>query len=261
MKEKATVNDKMIVTALIAGMTAFLALSGAVSTIADELPDISEKVGVQEVYEETSDINTIVLNEVEAPNKIFVGWNTEKDGSGKMYKAGDKLDISKSIAIYPIWEDVKVDISLGDANKTAVAGEDVSFKKSREAVGTDGIEITPESLGLEAKANDGCTTQIAYKGITVNKAVQATDDESVIFPEFENDGDTVNIKPEYEVQVIHNGKIISKSTVGVPMTLSPSGDYFEKEEQKATLVTDEGQEQVDYSEYNLTPEDVDSIVE
>ena len=37
-------------------------------------------------------------------SKTFVGWNTKKDGSGTLYKEGDKLKVTSNITLYSIWQ-------------------------------------------------------------------------------------------------------------------------------------------------------------
>lgn len=248
--KKTVINEKKFVTAFVAGITAFMALSSAVPAIAEELPDISEKVGEQEVYTNMEDFNSITLNSIDAPNKIFVGWNTKPDGSGKTYKPGDKLDISKSVEIYPIWEDINLEIEINGQKENIKSGEDVNLKKISINV-DEGISVDPSNMNIKIKANEGCTVEAEYMGIDVSKAVETSQDQMTIYPMFETSYDKVSIKPKYELKVIKDGKIISKSTVSVPVTLKPGANYFKAdiENRQVTVVHDDGTaETIDYED-------------
>ena len=247
-------SDKKIVTALVAGITAFLALSSAVPVIAEDLPDISEKVEEQEVFTETNDLNTIILNSIDAPNKIFVGWNTEPDGSGKLYKAGDRFDITQNQTIYPVWEDVVLTISHGDNSVKVNSGENAAFEKSTVKVGDEGICVAPDEMNFTVTVNDGCVVDAEYIGIDVTKEVEASEDELTIYPIFENKNDQVGIRPEYELKIIKDGKIIGKVNVAVPMILKPAKNYGKDgtEVQRVLLTHEDGSsEYVNIDDLNL----------
>jgi len=36
--------------------------------------------------------------------KTFVGWNTKQDGTGTLYKEGDKLKVTSNITLFSIWK-------------------------------------------------------------------------------------------------------------------------------------------------------------
>ena len=39
-------------------------------------------------------------------NYIFVGWNTEKDGSGTSYQAGDSVTLDGDLTLYAQWQQI-----------------------------------------------------------------------------------------------------------------------------------------------------------
>ncbi len=233
-KDRVKCSDKMIATALIAGMAAFMAISSAVPVIADELPDISEKVEAQETYTDTEDFGTVKLNSIDAPNKVFVGWNTKPDGSGIMYKAGDLLDIGKPITIYPVWEDVEIDFSVNGESETFKSGEDTALNTGKVKVDEEGLNLAPDIMGVEVNVNEGLKAEVEYVGVNVSKDVEASEDEMTIYPILENSADTVDVTANYEVRVIKDNKIIGKSDVAVPMTVKQVKNKAAEEEQEQT---------------------------
>lgn len=48
---------------------------------------------------------TIINNENKVEGKIFNSWNTKKDGTGKSFKANEKIIIKESYTLYPIFVD------------------------------------------------------------------------------------------------------------------------------------------------------------
>ena len=126
------------------------------------------------------------------PGYTFVEWNSQKDGSGDTYEAGDSIVMSSNMTVYAIWESVNVTgvdiisdveiLSLGgiavltaDVMPSGAADTSLSWTSSDEsvatvdsrgvvtAVGTGSALITAESLnGL----SDTC--QVAVSSVLIN---------------------------------------------------------------------------------------------
>lgn len=47
---------------------------------------------------------TVKENQFTNPQFNFIGWNTAKDGSGKAYNAGDKIEMNSSLTLYAQWK-------------------------------------------------------------------------------------------------------------------------------------------------------------
>ena len=129
------------------------------------------------------------------PGYTFVEWNSQKDGSGDTYEAGDSIVMSSNMTVYAIWESVNVtgvdiisDVEIlspgGIAALTAnvmpsgAADTSLTWTSSDEsvatvdsrgvvtAVGTGSALITAESLnGL----SDTC--QVAVSSVLMNYAL------------------------------------------------------------------------------------------
>lgn len=60
-----------------------------------------------DLWEEVDNGSEITIKgqgELTCPGKTFVGWNTKKDGSGTLYKEGDKVKVTANITLYSIWQ-------------------------------------------------------------------------------------------------------------------------------------------------------------
>ena len=220
----------LVIIAIILGMVIF-ALFYVKSVTADELPDISESVNHQEAFVE-KDLNHIVLKGIEAPNKIFKGWTDDNEGNGRIYKAGDKLDISQGIIIYPLWENIILKTGIGSL-KELESGKDLVLDTLNTRVGTGGLDISPSVIGLKAEAkNEGCAVNIFIDDIKVDRDMQA--DGYVLYPDFEDEDSEVGINIIYKLQVIHDGKIVGSSLVTLPVRCTPEDGLFEEYKEEST---------------------------
>ncbi len=129
------------------------------------------------------------------PGYTFVEWNSQKDGSGDTYEAGDSIVMSSNMTVYAIWESVNVtgvdiisDVEIlspggiaaltADVMPSGAADTSLSWTSSDEnvatvdsrgvvtAVGTGSALITAESLnGLF----DTC--QVAVSSVLLNYTI------------------------------------------------------------------------------------------
>lgn len=228
----------LVVIAIILGLV-ITALFYAKSVTAGELPDISESVVSQEAFEE-KDLNHIALKEIEAPNKIFIGWTDSDKGDGKIYKAGDELDISQGIIIYPVWEDIIFKTGI-DKTQELNSGKDLVLDTIPVEVGTNGLDISPEAIGFIGEIkNTDCTVNVLIDDIEVDEDIEAA--ETVLYPNFEDEFSKTYINVIYKLQAVHEGKIIGTSLVTLPIECTPNEELFEEEVEElapTTVITDE----------------------
>ncbi len=57
------------------------------------------------------------------PLHKFVEWNTEPDGSGTGYQAGDTIIVTETITLYAIWENIEQEVTFYTVNFDANGGE------------------------------------------------------------------------------------------------------------------------------------------
>ena len=56
-------------------------------------------------YAKGSEANILSPEGLSVQGKVFLGWNTKKDGSGTPYQPGDKVKMTGDITLYAIWGD------------------------------------------------------------------------------------------------------------------------------------------------------------
>ena len=99
------------------------------------------------------DIDKMILPRPVKEGKIFIEWNTEEDGSGQGYKAGDIVDPS-NIILYSIWEDESEPDDDAEDTKDAEAVESIEEPKTiieddlpdNEAAGTEIEEASQNEI-------------------------------------------------------------------------------------------------------------------
>ena len=83
---------------------------------------------------------TIKENQFQNEGMSFIEWNTEEDGSGISYHAGDKLTLSEDTTLYAQWKSAQ--------NTVTFMNEDATYASVKVETGKaiDGDNLTPESM-------------------------------------------------------------------------------------------------------------------
>ena len=124
---------------------------------------LEERPGADVVYEDSRDRFSTVSGDGDVAEDcmftqagyVFVGWNTEKDGSGTTYMPGDSIDVSGGkVRLYAMWAPSVMEYLIGAGSDTTALGESVVI------VRPDGTEAGME----EGIVLDLPTTTIAVRG-------------------------------------------------------------------------------------------------
>ncbi|MCR5454387.1 MAG: InlB B-repeat-containing protein [Bacteroidales bacterium] len=80
---------------------------GKVTIVYEASNDYGATGSTAELWEEVnvgSEITIKGQGKMECAGKTFVGWNTKKDGTGTLYKEGDKVTVEANLVLYSIWQ-------------------------------------------------------------------------------------------------------------------------------------------------------------
>lgn len=121
-----------------------LTLNGQGANIKDDSSSIEITNDPNESY-----IYNVRLPRLASDGKTFKEWNTEPDGSGTSYSAGDHVRVDQDLTLYAIFEDKEVNIDpnggkLGDSSET-VETKDIELDDVADKV----EEVKPDTEEIE----------------------------------------------------------------------------------------------------------------
>ena len=154
---------------------------------------------------------------------VFIGWNTEADGSGINYAPNAKFTVKSSVALYAQWK--KTD-----------------QKYTVQHIDEDSNEILKSDEGIDAKFNDRiigekCKTSIDNYTFTKadNLTVGTDNDKNIVKVYYSKDRNKDGVPDKYQIEVTYtaeNGTIDSEHANGkkIYVTLLNDGKWATKED-------------------------------
>ena len=113
--------------------------------IKEELPE-EEEYTVSEVR--FTEDGMLILPRPVKEGKVFIEWNTEEDGSGTGYKAGEIVDPT-DIVLYSIWADEVETVNDVEAEVPEVKTEEITEEKEEAVTPEEAKEAVAESEAKE----------------------------------------------------------------------------------------------------------------
>lgn len=99
------------------------------------------------------------------PGYVFVGWNTEADGSGTNYAGSSKFNITEDTILYAQWRNANAGLELRKALVDAGSGDDVSnvtFALYKANDKWEKVSDTPLISSIQTKSNGTVAIQLEY---------------------------------------------------------------------------------------------------
>ena len=111
----------------------------------EELPE-EEEYTVSEVR--FTEDGMLILPRPVKEGKVFIEWNTEEDGSGTGYKAGEIVDPT-DIVLYSIWADEVETVNDVEAEVPEVKTEEITEEKEEAVTPEEAKEAVAEGEAIE----------------------------------------------------------------------------------------------------------------
>ncbi len=117
-------------------------------------------------YNKDAEVTVLDKDHLEKINHKFIGWNTQADGSGTMYKPNSTFEIQDNTRLYAIWElkDVYRVIYDGNGNTSGTAPTDVNrYFKEGTVIVKDKHTLVKSGYTFKEWNTEKDGTGISYK--------------------------------------------------------------------------------------------------
>ena len=100
--------------------------------------------------------SVLTMDEPQRSGYTFIGWNTKKDGSGKMYMPGARYEGEQSLTMYAIWE--KLDKSPLSLEENGTVAPKV-YKLSNRTLISDALDAADDADAFYSALNQATMTR------------------------------------------------------------------------------------------------------
>ncbi|MBQ7499652.1 MAG: InlB B-repeat-containing protein [Clostridia bacterium] len=176
--------------------------------------------------------------EPEKPNAIFVGWTTNPDGTGTVYRYGtanDTISIASNTVLYAKWQDSKtVTVSAGTGGKVSLNGGTAAASVTVSVPSGTTYTVSSNTVTFSNSDVVTATPDTGYRQVSILPASGTiTDNSTVIAATFERIPCSVTVTAGSGGSITANGSI----TVPYGTTYAISGNNLVFTKPDATTVT------------------------